>query len=148
MYHICTQQLFNFQKIIFLLIPSPSRGLPPVFSSTFDSTSTTLLVWKRVVWVRFFATGHCDHIFVVVRYICGRHELCQTVFDVLVPSNVDIWPLETSRYVGVGLSDSLKTVFGGAKPLDSRKLIFRSCRKIVNRVDNLLTQVCECSETI
>ena len=49
MYHICTQQLFNFQKIIFSLIPSPSRGLPPVFSSTFDSTSTTLLTWERVV---------------------------------------------------------------------------------------------------
>ena len=25
MYHICTQQVFNFQKIIFLLIPSPSQ---------------------------------------------------------------------------------------------------------------------------
>ena len=48
-YHIYTQQLFNFQKIIFFLIPSPSRGLPPVFSSTFDSTSTTLLTWERVV---------------------------------------------------------------------------------------------------
>ena len=148
MYHICTQQVFNFQKIIFLLIPSPSRGLPPVFSSTFDSTSTTLLVWKRVVWVRVCATGHCDHIFVVVRYICGRHELCQTVFDVLVPSNVDIWPLETSRCVGVGLSDSLKTVFAPAKPLDSWKLFFKGCRKIAHIVGNLLTQDCECSEII
>ena len=147
-YHIYTQQLFNFQKIIFLLIPPHPVGLPPVFSSTFDSTSTTLLVWKRVVWVRVCATGHCDHILATVRYICGRHELCQTVFDVLVPSNVDIWPLETSRCVGVGLSDSLKTVFGGAKPLDSRKLIFRSCRKIAHIVGNLLTQECECSEII
>ena len=78
MYHICTQQLFNFQKIFFFLIPLPSIhvGLPPVFSSTFDSTSTTLLTWERVVWVQFCATGHCDHIFVVVRYICGRHRLC------------------------------------------------------------------------
>ena len=25
-YHIYTQQLFNFQKIIFLLLPPPSRG--------------------------------------------------------------------------------------------------------------------------
>jgi hypothetical protein len=114
-YHIYTQQLFNFQKIIFLLIPPHPVGLPPVFSSTFDSTSTTLLVWKRVVWVRFFATGHCDHIFVVVWYIRGRHELCQTVFDVLVPSNVDIWPLDTSPCFGVGTCDSLKTVFGGGK---------------------------------
>ena len=148
MYHICTQQLFNFQKIIFSLIPSPSRGLPPVFSSTFDSTSTTLLVWKRVVWVRFFATGHCDHIFVVVRYICGRRELCQTVFDVLVPSNVDIWPLETSLYVGVGTCDSLKTVFAPAKPLDSWKLFFKGCREVARRSGNLLAQDCECSEII
>ena len=136
-YHIYTQQLFNFQKIIFFLIPSPSRGLPPVFSSTFDSTSTTLLTWERVVWVQFYATGHCDHIFVAVRYICGRHELCQTVFDVLVPSNVDIWPLETSRCVGVGLSDSLKTVFGCAKPLDNFRTFAIPCQKIAHPVGNL-----------
>ena len=66
MYHVCTQQVFNFQKIIFFLIPSPSRGLPPVFSSTFDSTSTTLLtcykMYAYIIICRLYSTRCVPHL--------------------------------------------------------------------------------------
>ena len=77
---ITTQQLFKFQKIIFLLLPLPSRGsttgLSSTFPSTFDATSTTLLSGDIVVRVQFFATGHCDGTVVTGLYICDRNELC------------------------------------------------------------------------
>ena len=62
-YHIYTQQLFNFQKIIFLLIPPHPVGLPPVFSSTFwlhihptagmEKGGMSAILCNRSLWSHF-----------------------------------------------------------------------------------------------